>query len=425
MRIQPHFLVSLAFVLMLALAGCGGGGGGSGGQTATLQSTTLALGGEAAIQGLTMQRILASGQWFEPEQTFQPGDPPLPVSTFSYTLNQDFAGDRFRFDWNREVTFPFVQSLDYAEVIDGNLGLVDGVDSLAGAATAGMPAVRLATIRKLHRLNSPLLLLRSALADPASVEMRPDEPFAGRIHQVFAFTAEPVSPVRLFVDPLTSLPAKADTLQDDPYYGDTLYEVLYEDWRPVGAVMVPHRLTFRLTGLGRTVTVRTEERSSVENGVVLADELFAIPAELQLPFYAADARRGERMAQWFLRRQAIGIPTYADQGLSLVFAETRPGSGVFFATGGSHNTLIVEMADHLIALEPPLYESRSLAVIAAARAQFPEKPIRHVVVSHFHIDHGGGVRTYAAAGASVVVGEAVPAHFEAILAAPHTLVPDA
>ncbi|HXV21635.1 MAG TPA: MBL fold metallo-hydrolase, partial [Desulfuromonadales bacterium] len=426
MGIRYRFLVIPAFVLVLALAGCGGNGGGSGGQTATLQSTTQALGGEAAIQDLTTQRIVASGQWFEPEQTFQPGDPPLPVSTFSYTLNQDLAGDRFRFDWKREVTFPFVQSLDYAEVIDGNLGLVEGVDSLAGAATAGMPSVRLATIRKLHRLNSPLLLLRSALANPPeSFETRPDELFAGRTHQVFALTAEPVSPVRLFVDPLTSLPSKADTLQDDPYYGDTLYEVLYEDWRPVGTVMVPHRLTLRLTGLGRTVTVRTEERSAVENDVALADDLFAIPVELQLPFDAADARRGEQMAQWFLRRQAIGIPTYADQGLSLIFAETRPGSGVYFATGGSHNTLIVEMADHLIALEPPLYESRSQAVIAAAKERIPGKPIRFVVVSHFHVDHGGGIRAYAAEGASVVVGEAIRAHFEAILAAPHTLVPDA
>jgi sugar lactone lactonase YvrE len=424
MRIQSRLIVTLTFVFVLALAGCGGNGGGGGGQADTLQGTSQALGGEAAILGLTTQRVVASGQWFEPEQTFQPGDPPLPVSTFAYTLTRDIPGDRFRFDWTREITYPFVQSHAYSEMVDGNLGLVDGVDSLAGAATAGMPSVRLATLRKLHRLNSPLLLLRSALADPASIEARPNEPFAGRNHRVLALTAEPASPVRLFVDPQTFLPAKADTLQDDPYYGDTLYEVLYEDWRRVGEVMVPHRLTLRLTGLARTVVVRTEERSSVENGVPAADELFAVPEALQVPFDEADARRGESMAQWFLRRQAIGIPTYSDQGLTLAFEETGPGSGVYFATGGSHNTLIVEMADHLIALEPPLYESRSLAVIAAARAAVPEKPIRHVVVSHFHIDHGGGVRAYAAEGASVVVGEAVRAHFEAILAAPHTLVPD-
>ncbi|MHB8764315.1 MAG: MBL fold metallo-hydrolase [Deferrisomatales bacterium] len=412
----------LALLGVLPLLSCGGG---SGGQPAALARTAAALGGQAEVEGVTAGRITASGRWFEPEQTTRPGDPPLAVSTFRYTLADDLSADRFRYDWARDVTYPFVQSQAYAEVVDGDAGLVDGADSPAGPARTAMPPVRLAALRTLHRLTSPLALVRSALVDPASVEARPDEVFAGRPHQVLVLTAGPASPIRVFVDPVTSLPAKADTGQDDPYYGDTLYEVVYEDWRPVGAVMAPFKLTQRLTGLGRTVTIQTEERSEVRHDVPPAAGLFAVPAELRAPFDAADARRGEVMAQWFLRRQAIGLPTYADQGLSLDFAEVRPGSGVFRAAGGTHHTLVVELADHLIVLEPALYESRSRAVIAAAKARLPGKPIRHVVVTHFHVDHGGGVRTYAAEGATVVVGEAVRAHFEAILAAPRTLVPDA
>ena len=76
-------------------------------------------------------------------------------------------------------------------------------------------------------------------------------------------------------------------------------------------------------------------------------------------------------------------------------------------------------------MEPPLYKSRSQAVIAQIKARFPNKPIRYVNVTHFHNDHGGGVRAYAAEGATVVVGQASRSHFEAILAAPHTVVPDA
>jgi glyoxylase-like metal-dependent hydrolase (beta-lactamase superfamily II) len=147
--------------------------------------------------------------------------------------------------------------------------------------------------------------------------------------------------------------------------------------------------------------------------------------ELRVPADAASAARGERMAQWFLRRQAIGIPSFTDQSLSVVVTETRPGSGVFFVSGGSHNSLIVEQADHLIVVEPALYESLSQAVIAQIKSRFPGKPIRYVIVSHFHVDHGGGVRAYAAEGATVVTGEASRAHFAAILAAPHTVFPDA
>ncbi|MHB8765094.1 MAG: MBL fold metallo-hydrolase, partial [Deferrisomatales bacterium] len=72
-----------------------------------------------------------------------------------------------------------------------------------------------------------------------------------------------------------------------------------------------------------------------------------------------------------------------------------------------------------------LYEARSRAVIGALRAAGLTKLIGTVVVTHFHFDHGGGVRAYAAEGAEVVVGAASRGHFEAVLAAPHTLVPDA
>jgi len=406
-------------LVTLAIAACSSNGGPN-----TVDKTAQAMGGSAALQAVKTQRIVASGTWFEPEQTFRPGDDPLQVSTFSYTLSYDLAADRFRYDWSRDITYPFVATQFYGETVDRDQGLVTGTDG-SGPTPAAMPSVRVATVRKFNRLTSPLVLMRSALADPAGVEVRPDELFEGKAYHVLALTREQPRPIRLFIAPDTFLPAKADTMEDDPYYGDTLHEVLYSDWQQQGSVMTPFRLTQRLTGLGRTITLQNEVRTQVDNDVAVDTGLFAIPAELRVSADAADAGRGERMAQWFLRRQAIGIPGFTDQGsLPVTVSETRPGSGVFFVTGGSHNSLIVERADHLIVVEPALYESRSLAVIAQIKTRFPAKPIRYVIVSHFHNDHGGGVRAYAAEGATVVAGEASRAHFEAILAAPHTVFPD-
>jgi glyoxylase-like metal-dependent hydrolase (beta-lactamase superfamily II) len=192
----------------------------------------------------------------------------------------------------------------------------------------------------------------------------------------------------------------------------------------VGNIMVPFRLTRRLEGLGRVITLQTEVRSDVQNSVAVPAGTLDIPPDLLLAHVPADALRGERMSQWFLRRQAIGLPGYVDQTLPVVFTESSPGSGVWHVTGGSHNSLIVVMADHLIVVEPPLYESRSQAVIAEAKSRFPGKPMRTVVVTHFHFDHGGGVRAYAAEGATVVAGAASQAYFRAILAEAHALVPD-
>jgi glyoxylase-like metal-dependent hydrolase (beta-lactamase superfamily II) len=414
MRLNRLFLV----LVTLAIAACSSKGGPN-----IVDKTAQAMGGSTALQAAQNQKVVASGTWFEPEQTLQPGDDPRQVSTFNYTLSHDLAADRLRYDWSRDISYPSVTSQTYTEVVDRDQGLVTGTDG-SGPTPSAMPSVRVATVRKLNRLTSPLVLMRSALADPAGVEVRPDETFEGQTYHVLALIREQPRPIRLFIAPDTSLPAKADTMEDDPYYGDTLHEVLYSDWRQQGPVMTPFRLSQRLTGLGRTITLQNEVRTKVENDVAVDVGLFTIPAELRIPADAASAARGERMAEWFLRRQAIGIPSFTDQGLSVVVTETRPGSGVFFVSGGTHNSLIVERADHLVVVEPALYESRSQAVIAQIKTRFPGKPIRYVIATHFHIDHGGGVRAYAAEGATVVVGEASRAHFEAILAAPHTVFPD-
>jgi len=387
------------------------------------ENAIVAMGGSTALHAVTTQQITASGQLFEPEQTLSPNDPPRTVSSLQYTLTEDLSAGSFRYDWTRGVTYPFAANLAYSEVIKGNQGFVAGQDTAnAAAVRAALPPVRLATLTKLHRLTSPLVLMRAASDAPQTVEARQDEQFNGKAHHVIALPGS-VSPVRLFIDPDTFLPAKADTLEDDPIYGDTLYEVLYNDWRKVGDIMVPFRLTQNLTGLGKTITMQTEERTIVLNNVDMLAGTLDIPADLLAAYDPADALRGERMSQYFLRRQALGLPSYADQPQT-VFTESSPGSGVWHVTGGSHNSLAVVMADHVDVVEPPLNEVRSIAVIDAIKSRFPGKPIRNIVVSHFHFDHSGGVRRYAAEGATVVVGAQSQAHFEAVVNARHSVVPD-
>lgn len=415
-------MVLMMFVLATAavLSGCNRNNN----EASVAERTAAAMGGNAAIRAVETQQITASGQWFEPEQTFQPGDQPLTVSSITYTLTQDMANTRFRYDWVRGVVYPFAANLAYSEVVNGNQGFVDGQDTAnAAASRTAMISSRVATLTKLRRLTSPLMLLREVLDAPQSVESRQDEEFNGKAHHVMALTGG-AAPVRLFIDPDTFLPAKADTVEDDPIYGDTRYEVLYADWRKIGDVMVPFSLTQRLEGLGRVVTIETEQRSAVENNVQVQAGTLDVPADLQAAYDPADGLRGERMSQFFLRRQGLGLPSYADLSLPVIFNESSPGSGVWHVTGVTHNSLVVEMVDRVIVVEPPLYESRSQAVIAEIKTRFPGKPISDVVVTHFHFDHSGGVRAYAAEGATVIVGAQSQAHFQAVMNAPHTLVPD-
>ena len=49
-------------------------------------------------------------------------------------------------------------------------------------------------------------------------------------------------------------------------------------------------------------------------------------------------------------------------------------------TGGSHHSVVIEMADHTVVVEGPLNDERAAAVIAEARRLVPGKPIRYVVI---------------------------------------------
>ncbi|MBI3301950.1 MAG: MBL fold metallo-hydrolase [Deltaproteobacteria bacterium] len=147
---------------------------------------------------------------------------------------------------------------------------------------------------------------------------------------------------------------------------------------------------------------------------------FAIPEDLTQAD-PGDGRRGEQSSHWLWRRIALASPLDEEQ-TRVELAEVA--KGVFHVTGGTHHSLAVEMADHLIVVDAPLYEERSQAVLAALRKKFPGKPVRFIVNTHFHNDHSGGLRAYVAAGARVVTGKVNEEFFQQVFRAPHTRVPD-
>jgi glyoxylase-like metal-dependent hydrolase (beta-lactamase superfamily II) len=67
---------------------------------------------------------------------------------------------------------------------------------------------------------------------------------------------------------------------------------------------------------------------------------------------------------------------------------------------------------------------RALAVLAEVRKLAPGKPIRYAINSHHHFDHPGGLRAFAAEGATAITHEVNRPFFEQALAAPATMPPD-
>lgn len=105
-------------------------------------------------------------------------------------------------------------------------------------------------------------------------------------------------------------------------------------------------------------------------------------------------------------------------------ATERLAEGVWHVAGGSHNSVAIEMKDHLVLVEAPLNDGRTGPVIDAVKALAPGKPIRYVINSHHHFDHAGGLRAAVAEGATVVTQAANVPYFDKVFATPSRIAPD-
>jgi glyoxylase-like metal-dependent hydrolase (beta-lactamase superfamily II) len=105
-------------------------------------------------------------------------------------------------------------------------------------------------------------------------------------------------------------------------------------------------------------------------------------------------------------------------------AVTPLGKGVWLLGGQSHHSALVEFADHLMLIEAPQSEARTLAVIAKAKETVPNKPLTELVTTHHHFDHTAGMRAAIAEGMTVITQAGNKEWVENMARRPHTLQSD-
>ncbi len=189
------------------------------------------------------------------------------------------------------------------------------------------------------------------------------------------------------------MPAQVDILEDDPLEGDSSYLLRYADWRRTENIMTPFSLRYELNGRA----LQEEQVKSVRHNAPLGADIFSIPESIRSQ--KTDAK--PLASQWILRRVA-GNVSYQDLGRAPVVEWNQLASGVYKIQGSSHATVVIEMRDHLVAVEGPLYEARTAPVVKSIKERFPTKPIRYVIPTHHHLDHAGGIRAFMAEGAPIL-----------------------
>ncbi len=87
-------------------------------------------------------------------------------------------------------------------------------------------------------------------------------------------------------------------------------------------------------------------------------------------------------------------------------------------------SLIVEFDDRLAVLEAAVGSENGERIVDLAKRQWPSKPIRHFLFSHYHPHYAGGVRAFVAEGAMIVTTPGNEAFVRQSAAWPFRLKPD-
>jgi glyoxylase-like metal-dependent hydrolase (beta-lactamase superfamily II) len=127
----------------------------------------------------------------------------------------------------------------------------------------------------------------------------------------------------------------------------------------------------------------------------------------------------------------VPIPDNVEQAYSAPTADPqskvdiqRAGTGVYFVTGASHNSVAVEFKNYVAVIESPIGDHRAVPMFDALRRQIPNKKIRYVINTHHHFDHAGGLRDAVAEGTTILTHRDNKTYYERILSNRHTMNPD-
>ena len=183
-----------------------------------------------------------------------------------------------------------------------------------------------------------------------------------------------------------NLVERIETHVDNPMLGDMLVEAEYSGYQDYNGVKFPTHIVERSCG---PPTLDVNIDSVQPNGAGTLEVRANPPAE----------------------------------GAGAAATSERLGDGVWMITSGL-NSLLVEFADYVVVVEALGNDARSQAVIAEAKRLVPSKPIRYLVNTHAHFDHSGGVRAFAAEGATIVTQEVNKPFMEKVLSLPHQINPD-
>jgi len=370
---RSHIALAIAGFLALAGASCS--------QQTPLQKAAALLN----VDNVKTVQFIGSGKNFSVGQNYTSSDPWPPVTVKSYTGLINYETNSARVELVREMGAvmprgggaPFFGEQRQVQVVSGDYAW--NVPPMPGAPAA--PAPDAAPERMLAIWSTPTGFVKAAMANNATTKPNgtgTDVAFTvgGKYKMEGTINADgQVEKVRTWID--------------HPIVGDMLIETTYSDYKDFGGgVTRPSHLVVTQDGFPSLDLTISAITANPAVDITVPDNVKAF------------------------------------QPPPINVTSQKLGNGVFYLTGGTHHSLAIEMADHIVVVDTPNTQARGEAVLAKAKELIPNKPVKYVVTSHHHWDHLGGIRAAIAEGATIVTHESNKAFIEHVAMTEHTLRPD-
>lgn len=349
---------------------------------AVLDRSVAAYGGPEELNAIANVSLRISGESVHRNQSRRPGD--LDRTEYTAEIVIDLKNARARqiqkghypggFNWNNGF------------VVDaGNRTGFDLIRKTSNPPVTITPANFKAGTRWL-----PQLVLLNVLERAQSLRYLGKADYDKRPHEVVDYVTNDGARLTLYIDQQTGLLSKFETLITDSFSGDSLFETRFTGQRKAGKYIVPAR---RVNALNGDIT-NDFGLADVAFNVELAPDRFKVPEGMR----------------------AVTFPTPTPV--------TKHADKIYTTSAGGYNVLFVDFNDHIFVMETPGNDRISLQAIEQIKKTIPNKPIKYVAVTHHHDDHAGGIRTYMAEGATLIVAPGEEAFFKKVSAVRFSADPD-
>jgi glyoxylase-like metal-dependent hydrolase (beta-lactamase superfamily II) len=341
-----------------------------------------AVGGRSRVEAVKTLVIEGGGVNYNLGQDMKPEAATQTFAVSDYTRQIDVANGRQRIQQTRTPKFLYFQGPQAQTQVLG----IDG-DIAFNVNPAGQ-ASRVAALgerdRRTDWFHHPITALRAATLPLTTVS---NVRSAGSARQAdFKFRDLEWT---MTID-AAGLPQSVSSRAYHPNLGDVVMTTTFADYQDTNGLKLPARL------VGKVDDFTTYELKATKQSV--------------------DGAVGELVAPASVAKPVTPAPPN-------VTAEPI-GKGAWLLGGGTHHSVLVEFADHLMLIDAPQSEARTLAVIAKAKATVPGKPLTELVTTHHHFDHTAGIRAAIAEGMTVVTQAGNKEWVENMARRPHTIQQD-